>query len=100
MAMRIVLIVLGLLMAGCTSMAPVPRVEVQTVHVPVEVLPEVPPELMLPTPALPRFTSPDDPNAATALDEDNTRKLLELLKFDKGQIDGLRALLQKEDKPP
>lgn len=98
--MRYLVLMALVVLAGCTVAVPEPRIEIQTVRVPVEILPVVPPELLLATPALPRFTSPDDPNAVTALDKINTQRLLELLKFDKGQIDGLRALLVPEDKPP
>ncbi len=86
------MLLLVLAFAGCAT-APIPAPEVTLVHVPVEVLPALPPELMTSAPPLPSFTSPDTPEAVLALDKENSQRFLELQRWAKGQIDGLRALL-------
>ena len=82
MVRHVVCIALGLVLAGCSTL-PRPPAEIRTVEVkvPVPVRRDAPGELLTPLKpgALPRFVSPADPKASSALTPDGERSLKEII---------------------
>jgi hypothetical protein len=65
---------------GCAQKEPIVKYETIEVRVPVQVIPEPPPELLAPIKApLPEFVPPDDPAASSALTSEGEQRLKRLL---------------------